>query len=122
MSSGDSGSSRKNRRKAPRLCRTARPWFGEIALVHVVQQLDLFAELLARLLEQLERAAHGSAGLEHRAVVQRLARWRRAAPPRAVARHAGHAHLHAHMAETLRHEALRALSMHCAISAPEACL
>src|ERR1700680_2675101 len=108
-SGGSGGSSPGPRARAgPRekTCGTLRPlcgFVGREALVHVVEQLDLVAELVAADFEQLDRAAHLRGAIEERLVVQRL--W---SPLifvlRAVAGHAGQAHLHAHIAKSLRHQ------------------
>src|ERR1700692_2209051 len=71
---------------------------GREALVHVVEQFDLVAELVAADFEQLDRAAHLRGAIEERLVVQRL----RASPVlvlRAVAGPRGPAHLHAPRSE-----------------------
>jgi hypothetical protein len=74
-------------------------------LVHVMQQLDLFAQLLPRRLQQLQRAPQIILRLEHRSVVQLLHLHRPRA--RAVARLPRHAHLHPDVAEALRHQLAR---------------
>ena len=53
---------------------------GRHALVHVVQQLDLFAQLLPADFEQLQRAADVNRRIEDRLIVQRLHRRRAAGP------------------------------------------
>ena len=76
---------------------------GRDPLVHVVQQLDFFAQFLPADLQQFQSAAQVDRRIEDRLD--------RAAPStaarrgaRTVAGHAGNAHLHAHVAESLRHD------------------
>ena len=76
---------------------------GADALMHVVEEFHFLAQLFAALFKHLERAADVDGRLVHGLGVQR-ARLGGGAAARAVTRHTGgHADLHAHMAEPLRH-------------------
>ena len=105
MSSGDTGSSRKNSRNFSTSLHNLHGLGRRDALVDVVQQLDLLAQFLAAGFEQLQGAADIAFALEHRGVMQR----RNAlglAGTGAIAGHAGHAHLDADVAEAVRHMTL----------------
>ncbi len=74
-----------------------------IALVHVVEKADLFAELGATLFEELEAAAHGDERFEEGLVVERLVGGGCGSVRRAVSGHAGEADLDADVSEALLH-------------------
>ena len=91
------------------------------ALVNIVQQFDFFAELLYELFEQA-----GSPG-ECRRRARRRRPWCNAGDcfaerARAVARHAGHPDLHAHVAEALLHEFAGLIDALLRYRAPAACV
>ena len=101
MSSGESGILEEEEPEALGVLAQLQRLRRRDALVDVVQQLDLVAELLPGRLQQRERAPRVGRGLEHRGRVERLHRGLPA--PRAVAGHPRHAHLHADVAEAGRH-------------------
>src|ERR1700728_3447459 len=70
--------------------------------MHIVQQFDLLAKLFAAFFEELQGAPNIVSRLEYRAIDETGHGSRAGA--RAIARHAGHAYLHAHIAEALVHE------------------
>ena len=102
MSSGDSGSSKKNSLNCSTSLRELDGLGRRDALMNVVKQFDFFAKLLPAFLEQIQRAADVGSRLEHRARMQRSDL--RVAAAGAIAGHAGDADLHADVAEALLHE------------------
>ena len=101
MSSGETGSSRKYRRKSLHVLAEADRLGRGQALVDVVEELDLVTELLPGRLEEPERAPRVGRRLEDGGCVEGGDRG--LASARAVAGHPGNAHLHAHVSEAAGH-------------------